>query len=329
MTTEHFSPAPGKVLRAVTLGLAGLLVLPGALAVTLYAAPQLQLAHPALTLAASFIPYGILAWLAATLLVLVAARRRARLLALLTFGGLVLQVAWARPYWPIPATPAPVTAADVTVMSINLRCDGVGLEELAAHVARVQPDILVLQGADPETQDYFLDDGWPGERPNRAFFPLDVDPECGKLVLSNHPIVDATAPGGWPVVRVAMPDLPLTVIPVDTPTPLEGLDVWEGALRAIQETATTHLHEPTLVIGDFNAVLEHLPLRRMLDGGLADAAAETGAGWRPTFPANRTYPPVIAIDHALVSPSLQASAVATFQAGINAHRGITVHLESD
>lgn len=324
---EDQHPA-ARVLRWLTLGLAFLLVPPGMLAVALYAAPEVQLAHPYLALASSLIPYGVIAWLAATILIASAARGRAKLLAILTFAGLILQLAWARPYWPAPTTPDTGRAGAVSVMSINLRCDGVGLEELGDVVARVEPDIVVLQGADPETREFFERDAWLNEHPSRSFYPLRVDPDCGKLILSSHPIDDLTAPGGIPTVRITTPSISLVVVPIDAPTPLQDLDVWEGALADVQDAAVAYLDEPVLVIGDFNAVLEHLPLRRMLDAGLADAGSEVSAGWRPTFPADRNHPPAIAIDHALVSPSLRPLSFETFRAGINAHLGITVRVAS-
>lgn len=88
------------------------------------------------------------------------------------------------------------------------------------------------------------------------------------------------------------------------------------------------LDEPTIVIGDFNAVLEHVPMRLLLSSGFRDAAAQAGAGWRPTFPANRGHPPLVTIDHELTSPELHAVSVETFRAGINEHLGLVVKHDS-
>lgn len=330
--TSRRQPRPNRVvdlLRHLTLTLAWLLTLTGTATATLYALPHLHLADVRLTLAAAFIPYGVLAWLAATLLFALAARRRARLLALLTLAGLVLQLLWARPYWP-SLSPSPIPDDAVTVMSLNLRCDGVGLEDVADAVARVRPDVLVLQGADPETREYFAADGWPGDEPNATFHPLQVDPECGKTVISDHPVTSVTSPGDErPVVRVDLPTGPLVVIPVDAPTPIDGLDVWDETLAQFERTAVNHLNEPTLLIGDFNAVREHAPIRRMLAAGLADAAEQAASGWRPTYPANRDHPPAVGIDHAFTSPQLRGLSVETFRAGINAHLGLTVQVASN
>ena len=95
-------------------------------------------------------------------------------------------------------------------------------------------------------------------------------------------------------------------------TPEKRLDAWEADLAGVREAATAHSSEPVLLIGDFNAVREHLPMRRLAASGLSDAADQTGAGWLPTFPANRWYPPLFAIDHVMVNDRLRVVSLSTF-----------------
>jgi endonuclease/exonuclease/phosphatase family metal-dependent hydrolase len=47
-----------------------------------------------------------------------------------------------------------------------------------------------------------------------------------------------------------------------------------------------------------------------------------GAGWLPTYPANRTIPPLLPIDHILVSPQLTATSVARFSVPGSDHLGL-------
>ena len=69
----------------------------------LYAVPELQLVHRLATLAAVFIPFGVLLWGAAVLLFLAAGRGWGKLLALVAVAGLVLAVLWARAFArPLP-----------------------------------------------------------------------------------------------------------------------------------------------------------------------------------------------------------------------------------
>ena len=54
-----------------------------------------------------------------------------------------------------------------------------------------------------------------------------------------------------------------------------------------------------ILAGDFNATLDHAELRRILDTGYQDAAAQVGAGLHGTWPRDRAFPPPVTIDHVL------------------------------
>ena len=56
---------------------------------------------------------------------------------------------------------------------------------------------------------------------------------------------------------------------------------------------------PRLLAGDFNATLDHAPLRDVLRLGYADAAREVGKALLPTW-GQVGKPAVITIDHVLV-----------------------------
>lgn len=72
---------------------------------------------------------------------------------------------------------------------------------------------------------------------------------------------------------------------------------------------------------------EHAPFRRLLaDTGVRNAADVAGAGWLPTFPADRWYPPLLEIDHVLVSPGIAVSALETLRVAGHAHLGLVAHV---
>jgi len=301
------------------------MLLAGVAAVALRTLPALQFASPLTAAAAALAPLGIVAWLAAAVLFLGAGRGWGRALALPAVAGLALQVAWTVPYWPGPQLEVDDDA--VTVMSINLRCDGESLSALAEQVDRHRPDILVLQGADAHTRDRLAEEAWLGENAPTLAWPGTAAPGCGTVVAAAHPLEDLTeGPADQPVARVDLGDGTLVVVPVDAPTPLEGVAAWRNAIAGAQAAAGPFLDEGVLLIGDFNATREHLPLRAVLDSGLDDAAEQSRSGWLPTFPPARGLPPVLAIDHALVSAPVRAISVETFQAGRNAHLGLAVRI---
>ena len=72
---------------------------------------------------------------------------------------------------------------------------------------------------------------------------------------------------------------------------------------------------PLIVAGDFNAVDDHGPMRALTHDGLESATDIVGAGWLPTYPANRRFPPLIPIDHVLVNKLLTASSDQHVQGG--------------
>ncbi|HST69513.1 MAG TPA: endonuclease/exonuclease/phosphatase family protein [Solirubrobacterales bacterium] len=63
---------------------------------------------------------------------------------------------------------------------------------------------------------------------------------------------------------------------------------------------------PWLLIGDFNATLDHSQLRDLLDRGYRDAAEVAGKGLEPTWPAEEwaSRLPAVTIDHVLADRRL-------------------------
>jgi endonuclease/exonuclease/phosphatase (EEP) superfamily protein YafD len=68
-------------------------------------------------------------------------------------------------------------------------------------------------------------------------------------------------------------------------------------LRSEVSTATSMSN--VIVSGDFNSTRSHSKFRHILDAGYEDAADVTGSGLIPTYPTDKSYPPVVGIDHVL------------------------------
>ena len=64
--------------------------------------------------------------------------------------------------------------------------------------------------------------------------------------------------------------------------------------------------------------------RLMAETGLRDAVVESGLGWLPTFPGNGLLPPLVALDHVLVSGGLAASSAWTEAVPGQEHRALFV-----
>ncbi len=88
------------------------------------------------------------------------------------------------------------------------------------------------------------------------------------------------------------------------------------------------LRSPTLIAGDFNATVDHSQFRRLLSDGFADTTQQSGAGYLPTYPANRWYGPVIGIDHVLTRGAIATSSRAVSVPGSD-HRAVLVTVQVD
>ncbi len=78
-----------------------------------------------------------------------------------------------------------------------------------------------------------------------------------------------------------------------------------------------------MVAGDFNAVDNHRPIRRLSAYGFRSTADSAGAGWQPTYPADRAdLPPLAPIDHILISPELAAAESHTVRIAGTDHLGV-------
>lgn len=81
-----------------------------------------------------------------------------------------------------------------------------------------------------------------------------------------------------------------------------------------------------LASGDFNATLDHAQFRHLLRGGFHDAAEQVGAGYAPTYPTDRRFPPLLTLDHVLCR-GLAPTAVRRVPLPGSDHRGLLVHLD--
>ena len=139
----------------------------------------------------------------------------------------------------------------------------------------------------------------------------------GAVVLSRVPVA-RTAPlhegAASRVVDVRAPGLGLLRIVAVHTRPPYAPDDWRRDHEEIHG-ALTRLRvdeEPAMVLaGDFNATLAHAPVRRIVELGFTDAAAQVDLGWSPTWPAGGherrlgvAVPPFAAIDHVMTSPGL-------------------------
>jgi endonuclease/exonuclease/phosphatase (EEP) superfamily protein YafD len=264
---------------------------------------------PVLTPLASFAPVAALAAVAATLVALTVAWWLAVILAIPT----VFLVGWQLPprrrmsHGPAQepgAPPADSQAVTVRLLTLNSLVGRADPAVILGYVRELHADVLAIQELTPELVGKLTDAGLPELMP---FSCLDPRPgHTGIGLWASRPLTPLPAvPGVWNPMPRAELDVgwPVTITVVHPQAPLRGGQPgWQLDLDRLLAALTGTIGQQ-LVAGDFNASRDHRPFRRLLAAQFADCA--DAAQRRPwpgfTWPANRWYPPLMRLDHILVS----------------------------
>jgi endonuclease/exonuclease/phosphatase (EEP) superfamily protein YafD len=221
-------------------------------------------------------------------------------------------------------------ARPVRVMTINLRFGHGDPRTVVDLVRRHRVEILSLVELTPEEVRRLDRAGLRRLLPNAILRPHPRPRGAG--LYSTFPMrqIAATLPAGLvpqPAATIRLPGgAPIEVFVVHPPPPLTAPDAakWKATLRA--QPGAGAGAPLRLALGDFNATLDHHELRRLLGRGYKDAAATTGDGLAMTWPSDRRYPPVIAIDHVLADKRATVSATSTARVPGTDHRALFAEL---
>ncbi|CAB4923107.1 unannotated protein [freshwater metagenome] len=259
------------------------------------------------------------------------APRPVRLAAVVAAAGLLLAHCW----WLAPLYTGSLRAggpASVVVLAQNFEYgDADALVEL---VRREDVDVLVLTDAGNGRVDDLLAAGIEAQLPHTAGVGTE-----GAVVLSRLPLAwtrrlypdSESRLVGLEVVGIGE----LTVAAVHTAPPYRP-DGWRADHAEVLAALAPLASGPgsaLVLAGDLNATPAHAPVRRLVDLGLADAAAQVNAGWSPTWPAGGRerrlgvpVPAFAAIDHVLTSPRLVVTAYDTVELAGADHRGVLARI---
>lgn len=203
------------------------------------------------------------------------------------------------------------------VMAVNLYRGEGAVATVPDLARRHEVDVLVLIELTPRAAQGFAAAGVgdPLRHQHLRTGPTVV----GTGIYSRFPVTPApdlepVARFAMPAVRMAVPGAaPVEVVAVHPTPPVAGVaQQWRCELRALP--AATPTGPVRLLAGDFNATLDHAPLRELIATGYTDAADAVGAGltgtWRPRTGLASLVPPV-QIDRVLVD---RRAAVRSFAA---------------
>ena len=317
-----------RVGQGLLLAIAGLALVPALASTLLWVVPPTDDATATL---ASFIAYGVFGYALAVIClvaVLIRARRRVAL-ALITVVVLVASMGHVVTLVPLfVADGRAATGTSFTLMSLNLHNGEADSGQVVEHA--MGADVVILVEATPAALNALKPLGWD-ER-----FPYSVgdvrnDIVSNTAVYSRFPLAPGTLIGRtafqqWETA-VEVPELgSVRLFAVHPCNPYCGGNRWDREHRQVFEAVAADLTGPIVVAGDFNAVDEHGPMQRLRALGLASVTDVAGAGWLPTYPADRRYPPLVPIDHILIDEQLTAISVSTFQVDGSDHLGLITTL---
>lgn len=276
-------------------------------------------------LLASFAPYLMLGAVLALALFAIARRFRSGALALAVVAGA---------FW----TQLPLFVADghagngppLTVLQSNLLFGAADLGAVLALVRDERADVLTVQELTAEAAAGLEAAGLATELPHRY---LDARPGGGGGgIYSRYPIRDGRRLDGFEMANIGVtvdhPELgPIAVLNFHPMPPPINFGAWTSEMARAREimAATTG---PVVVGADFNATRDHAAYRALLGDRFADAAELAGAGPQLTFPADRSWGPLIGIDHVLLAGGT-AQAVRTHTVPGSDHRAVLATLRLD
>ncbi|MGW6897206.1 endonuclease/exonuclease/phosphatase family protein [Streptomyces sp. NPDC054919] len=193
----------------------------------------------------------------------------------------------------------PSDSVELRVATVNTNSGGADPRALVELVRTERIDVLAVEQMPSDGVDA-LDKAGLG-----ALMPYqELHPEYDSSIYSRHPLSHAgttQVDTAWPqtTAEVAVGGRRVQLVAVHTYYPLGDVNRWTRDMTAL--TSMARRSGPDAVfLGDYNASLDHTPMRRLLAAGLTDTHAELGHGWARTWPVGHALvPPMIQLDHVL------------------------------
>lgn len=271
-------------------------------------------------------------WFAAFTGLVVAVSCRRLLLAMLAVGVVAVSLA-VQISWYYLGRPTDLGAyLDIRVLSSNLR-HGHANPAFLVNLAKDGADLVTVSELTPEAAQRLKQAGIDKTFPYSHLLP---GPGAGGIGMwSRYPLTVLSAPRhrgvSIPAARLKVPGVQFEPVlasvhvysPVagDTNTVAEWRSGMSGAKAQLDNFARAAGPGAVIIGGDYNSTPDMRQFRDLLTDGYRDAVDQLGAGFSPTFPSNRWYPPVITIDH-ILTRNATASSIRTIEVPGSDHRAL-------
>jgi endonuclease/exonuclease/phosphatase (EEP) superfamily protein YafD len=271
----------------------------------------------------AFTPY-VAVWTLIPLTVALIARRwaAAAVAALIAFGFGMAMV----PRLVTDGDRGPSTGVELRVMTSNVLFGGADADEIVRLVRENQVDVLALQEFTEGSQAALKAAGLETILPYNQLAP---EPGAsGSGLYSRYDFAEQAArrnDGGFQQAHAAVQVPGAGTIYVESVHPLapshpDTIPGWSADLR---DMLPAEGGLPRILLGDFNATLDHELLRDVIATGYRDAADAVGKGWIGTWgPYDGDPIPPVTIDHVLVDERIGVKDVQVHDVKDSDHRAV-------
>lgn len=290
------------------------------------------LAYTPATQLLAFTPY--IAAFSIVPVVVVAVRREWKAAALALVATAVLSACVLPRAFGGPVPAARLGGPTLRVMTTNLSLGEADAESVVALVRGHHPDVLLLQEFTPEAEAAFDRAGISDLLPYRATHPSAL--AAGSALFSRLPLQDPGYRRNWSGfyqvhATVAVPGGPpvlLESVHTCSPFSLGQLHCWRTDVAREPHADDAPAGTLRVLAGDFNATLDHAPLRTLIGHGYRDAADAVGAGWVGTWGPYGRHPfiPPVALDHVLAAAAIGVESVDAYGVPRTDHRAVVATL---
>jgi endonuclease/exonuclease/phosphatase (EEP) superfamily protein YafD len=236
----------------------------------------------------------------------------------------LIVIAWW-PTWIGEVGAGPKGAPRVRLLALNVEYSSDTGAAASRQIRAENPDVVVLSELSPLTLRH-LD-----LRQYRYSWTRPQSHAFGQGIWSRWPLEDAST---WSVNGVAMARLtvetpagPVRVYQVHTFAPRgpSARSTWRRQLSQLGKYLNDE-RLPVIAAGDFNASHWDGAYHDLLGGRRHIADASTGRGYFATWPSGKTLPPVLPLDHVLVSSGIGVRHFGVLGPVGSDHRGIVADL---
>ena len=234
-------------------------------------------------------------------------------------------------------------ALSLKVMTLNCRYGKADARTIMEQVQSHDVDVLALQEVNSTLLTHLQKAGMRQIMPYLVEGPQTQNDNGGRNALFSRLEPIWHQPSGLDLEASAVPLMLLhtqagtiRVASIHPKSPQRGARQWGLGIERLallnneKTAAAPDMESPafTVIMGDCNANLHHPTFRAMLQSGrLLDASLSLGCGPHPTFPhCQALLPPLIEIDHILVSQGIRVESMKVMKVPHTDHCGLLAQL---